>query len=126
MYENTLKFLIENHYESQSKFKTLVSTKMLKNNFLDFLLGSVEVTALCFATWAGGPHDGTNSVAFTLSFDKLLETSWSQLSGAPPDDIFPVKTTPKTHENTFSVEIILANPPRGQILHEVESKYVKK
>ena len=63
-----------------------------------FLLGWAEFSALCSGFGDGVPQDGTNSVAFTLgtnadaftlSFAKLFETSWSQLSGAPSDDIFP-------------------------------------
>ena len=54
------------------------------------LLVSAGVVAL-FVTAFCGSHDGTNSVAFTFNLDMGWLTSWSQLSGAPPDDILELK-----------------------------------
>ena len=53
------------------------------------LLVSAGVGAL--GTAFCGSHDGTNSVAFTFNLDIGVLTSWSQLSGAPPDDILELK-----------------------------------
>ena len=69
---------------------------------------------LVWGDWTGAllagvgiPHEGTNSVALTFKFDigALRSSSpWSQLSGAPPDDILESNKMLKNQTKIFQFD----------------------
>ena len=74
----------------------------------------------------GAPHEGTNSQALTFKLDTwALRSSspWSQLSGAPPDDILESNKMLKNQKKKFQFDLCFSAKRRvDNFLHEVESK----